>query len=83
MQVAELKGKTYDGTPFKGAASVKVGHKNDEVEYDIDTCFSLSQSNMPGVYHGPARSVGAIIGSDNTLDEFVVNEVEFSPKDYI
>lgn len=78
---AILSGQTYDGKQIKGVASVRIiGSKSSNVDYSIDNCIKPSQYyiNTP---NASIRPIGAIIGPDNTKDEFVTNEVEFTPKD--
>ena len=49
------------------------------VTYTIDPTIQRTQTELPGLDHGPPRAVGAMVGPNGSTLEFVSNEIVFRP----
>lgn len=67
--------------PFEFIVNV-IGRASDPTQpftFQIDPSILPSKSTLSGLSDGPPRPVGVVVGPDGERNEFVVNEVEFSP----
>jgi serine protease len=73
------------GPSYSGAlAQPRLDPRSDQtqkqpVEVSIDPKIQPTQTELPGLNHGPSRAVGAMVGPDGRTLEFVTNEIVLHP----